>query len=108
MTKALDEAIRELAQRGELTHLSLIPRQRDNFKGWACSLAPAGSQGNAYAEDPDPVNAILEAASQIRSRRPLSAVSHAKTQAAEVPAQPAAPKRVPKPKPELDLSDLGI
>lgn len=63
---SLEDAIREMAARGEITHLSLTPRG----KNWGASFSPASSMGNAFGEDKDPVEAIFQAFEEIKLRRP--------------------------------------
>ena len=62
----LDELVRDLAKRGELTHLSLIPRGT----GWSASYtaaSPGGSYGTAEADDP--VAALLAAVACVKLRK---------------------------------------
>lgn len=94
--KNLEDAIRDLVSRGELTHFSIAPRVNGKFKGWAASVSPATGFGNAYAEDPDPIKAALDAIEQIKARRPRAKSEPAA--AAPTPAKAAAP--------EVDLSDI--
>jgi len=58
----LEERIRDLAERGNLTHISLTPRH-DGRKllGWAASYSPATGWGQGFGLDADPVTAILTA-----------------------------------------------
>lgn len=62
---SIEDKIRDLATRGEITHLSLVPRG----KGWECSYAPAGVPGISYAHDDDPVHAIEQALDGIKLKR---------------------------------------
>lgn len=68
----LEETIRDLAKRGELTHISLTPSQ--NGKKWRALFAPASVFGNSFAEDADPVKAIMLACdtAKIRKRKPFN------------------------------------
>ena len=62
----LDELVRDLAKRGELTHLSLIP----HGDGWSASYSaasPAGGFGSAEADDP--VAALFGAVASVKPRR---------------------------------------
>jgi len=58
----LEARIRELAKKGELVHLSLIPRTgRDGVITWSATYSPARKWGHAYGESSDPVDAMLKA-----------------------------------------------
>src|ERR1035437_103027 len=62
----LDELVRDLAKRGELTHLSLIP----HGTGWSASYSaasPAGGFGRAEADDP--VGALFGAVADVKPRK---------------------------------------
>lgn len=65
MTTTLEDRIRELAARGELTHVSLAP----SGKKWMASYAPASVFGTSQAEHADPVQAILDAFDGIKLKR---------------------------------------
>lgn len=65
----LEEAIHDLARRGEITHLSLHAKHGPGPTVWAASFSPASSMGNSYAESKDPVTALLEAFEGIKLRR---------------------------------------
>lgn len=60
-TPDLETVIRDLAARGELNHISLTPSQ--NGKLWRGSFAPSSVFGISYAEDADPVMALIRACS---------------------------------------------
>ena len=61
-TSGLEDRLRALAAKGELTHISLTPRHDGKkFLGWAASYAPATGWGPGFALDADPVTAILMA-----------------------------------------------
>lgn len=53
----LEEKIRDVAARGELTHLSVVPVAG----GWSASFAHASGYGTSFAQDPDPVKAMIKA-----------------------------------------------
>lgn len=55
----LEDVIRDLAKRGELNHISLTPSR--NGKMWRASFAMCSGFGISFAEDPDPVKAIIVA-----------------------------------------------
>lgn len=62
----LEELIRDMAQRGELTHLSLSPYE----KQWAvsfCAASPIG--GYTFILDMDPVEALCRAISETKLRK---------------------------------------
>lgn len=61
----LDERIRDLVKRGELTHLSLTP----TANGWSASYSPASVFGNSHAEHADPVQALIAAFDGIKVKR---------------------------------------
>jgi hypothetical protein len=65
----LETTLRDLAARGELTHISLTP----SGKGWRALYAPASTFANSFAEDKDPVKAILLACegAKLRKRAPF-------------------------------------
>jgi hypothetical protein len=65
----LEELIRDMAQRGELTHLSLSPVGKE----WAasfCAASPIG--GYTFILDADPATALVRAIQEtkLRKRRP--------------------------------------
>lgn len=63
----LEDRIRDLAKRGELTHVSLAPTL--NGKGWKAAYSPSSVFGNSIAEHADPVQAILAAFDGIKLKR---------------------------------------
>lgn len=66
----LDETIRGLVARGDLTHLSLTPSQ--NGKLWRASFSPSSVFGSSFAEDADPIAALIRAMTtmKLKSRAP--------------------------------------
>jgi len=48
----LEDTLRDLAKRGEITHISLTP----SAKGWRASFSPSSITGASFGEDRDPVN----------------------------------------------------
>jgi hypothetical protein len=63
----LEDTIRDLAKRGELTHLSLAPNP--SGKGWRATFAPASVFGVCHGGDEDPVKAMLLAIDGAKIRR---------------------------------------
>jgi hypothetical protein len=108
----LEELIRDVVKRGELTYLSLAPRQiriseKQTVPGWGASFSPASTTGNTFAEDRDPIVALKACIEEAKLRR------KPEFQDGEG-AKPAAPEKLkPKPKPrasapQTDLSDIGL
>lgn len=66
----LETTLRDLAKRGEITHISLVPGP----KGWRATYAPASIFGNSFAEDRDPVKALLLAcqSAKLKKRAPFN------------------------------------
>lgn len=56
-TPTLEDAIRNLAQRGEISHISLTPSQ--NGKKWRGSYSMCSKFGTSFSEDEDPCKALL-------------------------------------------------
>lgn len=103
----LEDLIRDVAARGELTHLSLAPRkieQGENkfVNGWGATFAPASVMGNTFGESTDPVEALKSAITdaKLRRRPPFEDGEGAK------PAKVERPKK--REKSQVDLSDLGL
>lgn len=63
----LENAIRDLAKRGELTHLSLAPNP--SGKDWHATFSPASVFGVCHGGDPDPVKALMLAIDGAKIRR---------------------------------------
>ncbi len=84
-TQNLEETIRDLAKRGELTHISLTPSQ--GGKKWRALFAPASTFGNSFAEDVDPVKAIQLActSAKIRKHKPFKDGDGAKRKVDAIP-----------------------
>lgn len=70
----LSEVIRDLAKRGELTHLSLTPSQ--GGKKWRASFAMSSKFGISFGEDEDPVKAMVLACTTAKMK-PRPAIRHA-------------------------------
>jgi hypothetical protein len=62
---SLEETIRDLAQRGEISHISLVPTAH----GWRATFAACSIFGNSFAEDKDPCTAIMLACDTAKIRR---------------------------------------
>jgi len=59
---SIEDRIRELAKKGELTHLSLIPKFNPRGSDyWQAVYSPAKKWGHSYGEDADPVAALEKA-----------------------------------------------
>lgn len=56
-TQTVDDVLRDLAKRGEISHISLTPSQ--NGKLWRASFAMCSKFGVSFAEDADPAQAII-------------------------------------------------
>lgn len=63
----LEDMIRDLAKRGELTHLALTPTPSGT--AWRAVFAPASQFGVCHGADPDPVKAMLLAIDGAKLRR---------------------------------------
>lgn len=59
MSKNLEDVIRELAARGEISHFSLVPSQKGKL--WRGTFAMCSKFGVSFAEDVDPVVALTMA-----------------------------------------------
>jgi hypothetical protein len=96
----LESLIREIISQGNLSHLSLAPRKVEQadgkFKdGWGAAVSPAAATGNAFAHDPDPINALKTAIKE--------AMAYGK------PRPNPAVRKQPKPAATADdLDDLGL
>jgi hypothetical protein len=103
MSENLEDLIRDLCKRGEMTHLSLVPRVisqgTKNVHGWGASFSPASTFGNTFGEDTDPVVALKNALNDAKLRR---RPEFKDGEGAKV--KPARAK--PEPATEQDLSDL--
>lgn len=55
----LEETIHSLAEKGNLSHISLA--MNSSHTQWRASYAPAKTFGVSFAEDPDPVKALMKA-----------------------------------------------
>lgn len=55
MAKSLEDRLRELAKRGELNYVSLIPSPG----GFSATYSPTTRVGHVFAEDIDPATALM-------------------------------------------------
>lgn len=55
----LEDVLRDLAKRGEISHISLTPAQNGTL--FRASFAMCSNFGISFAEDADPVKAIITA-----------------------------------------------
>jgi hypothetical protein len=67
-TKTLEEVLRDLAKRGELSHISLA--QSQSSKMWRASFAMCSRFGVSYAEDEQPDRALLLALTTANLKKP--------------------------------------
>lgn len=74
---ALEDAIRNLAARGEISHISLTPSQ--GGKKWRGSYAMCSTFGVSFAEDEDPIKALTLAmtTARLKSRAPTKRATDA-------------------------------
>jgi hypothetical protein len=82
MSASLEDMIRDLALRGELSHLSIAPRGN----GWSVSFCPTSKFGVFFGEHKDPVEAIKAALEAPRLRRRKSSEPTTTNAATESPA----------------------
>jgi hypothetical protein len=64
----LETKIRDLARAGEISHISLTPSQ--DGKTFRAVYAMCSKFGNTFAEDPDPVKAIMLALATAKTKKP--------------------------------------
>ncbi len=66
----LEAMIRDMAARGELTHLSLSPIHDSKKPMWAVSFCAASPiNGYTFILDPDPVDAMCRAIAETKLKR---------------------------------------
>jgi hypothetical protein len=79
----LDETLRALAKRGEISHISLAPSQ--NGKMWRGAFAMCSKYGVSFAEDADPVQALMLACTTAKMKpRRAEKQPHVLNQTAEL------------------------
>lgn len=66
-TPSLEDTLRHLASRGEISHISLAPSQKGKL--WRASFAMCSKFGVSYAEDADPATAIILACNTAKLKR---------------------------------------
>jgi hypothetical protein len=69
----LEDTLRDIASRGELSHLSLAASQ--GGKMWRASFAMCSHFGVTFAEDKDPAQAIMLALTTAKLRKPRSTIN---------------------------------
>jgi hypothetical protein len=69
----LEEVLRDLAKRGEISHISLVPSQ--NGKLWRASFAMCSHFGISFAEDADPAKAIILACTSAKLKKPRASIT---------------------------------
>jgi hypothetical protein len=76
MTQTVDDVLRDLAKRGEISHISLTPSQSGKF--FRASFAMTSLFGVSFAEDADPAKAIIKAclSAKLKTRRKASTIIH--------------------------------
>jgi hypothetical protein len=70
----LEDVLRDLAKRGEISHISLVPSQ--NGKLWRASFAMCSKFGVSFAEDADPAKAIIIACTTAKTKPQRAAKHH--------------------------------
>lgn len=87
----LEERLRALADKGELTHLSVTPLHKGKeFTGWAASYSPSRGFGHGFGYDKDIVTAILIAIDDWKPTRKVR----------EKPEAPPEPRKKQQPEAE--------
>lgn len=74
-TPTLEETIRDLAARGEISNLSLA--MNSTHTKWRAAFAPCSVFGSSFAEDEDPIKALLLAMTSAGLRKPRSGSARA-------------------------------
>jgi hypothetical protein len=82
MAQTVDDVLRDLAKRGEISHISLVPSQ--NGKLWRASFAMCSKFGVSFAEDADPAKAIILACTSAKMKPRPAEKRHASLEAAAV------------------------
>lgn len=82
----LETKIRELATRGELTHLSIVPVAGKGPNGvvWSASYSPASKWGSGFGRDADPVKAMMMAFDDVRLPKLIKKLAATSPEAAAV------------------------
>ena len=87
--KSLEDTLRDLAARGEISHISLVPSQ--SGKMWRGSFAMCSHFGVSFAEDKDPVQALMLVLTSAKLKKPRASINL---------------KPEPEPTPKDDFADL--
>lgn len=83
----LDQTIRDLAARGEISHISLTARHEGTKQiGWHASFSPAGTYGVTTAEGSDPIEVLIAALTSAKLKRRSPPHKPAKERDVETPA----------------------
>lgn len=101
-TTSLEDTLRAVVEKGDLTHISLTPSQ--DGKTWRAAYTPAKKFGVIFAEDPDPVKALLVAFGKQRKPVDISrrAIDGAEARANACIEQPMVEVPVPATPDEVD------
>lgn len=81
-TPSLEDTIRDLAKRGEISHISIVPSQ--NGKMWRASFAMCTMFGVSHAEDADPVRAIMLALTTAKMKKPRARIEHREAETPDI------------------------
>jgi len=92
-TQTLEDLLRDLAKRGEISHISLTPSQ--NGKLWRGSFTMCSHFGVSLAEDADPVQALMLALTSAKLKKPRAKLD-------------LKPNAGPEPKPEPETGGVTI
>lgn len=87
MPTTVDDVLRDLAKRGEISHISLVPSQ--NGKLWRASFAMCSVFGISFAEDADPAKAIILACTSAKLKKPRVAIKETAIRLSETTKAPA-------------------
>ena len=66
---SLETTLRDLAARGELTYVSVVPVAGKGGIVYSATVAPASKFGHVFGRDADPVKAILKACAELKLKR---------------------------------------
>lgn len=79
----LEDTIRGIAERGELSNLSLS--MNSSHTKWRASFVPCSVFGQSFAEDVDPIKALMTALTTVKLKR--KAPLHADPRVASIPQE---------------------
>lgn len=91
-TPTLEDTIRDLAKRGEISHFSLTPSQEG--KKWRASFTMCSHFGVSFSEDTDPVQALMLAFTSAKLRKPRVKIDLKATEVETTIAADAASREV--------------